>query len=90
MLCNSNITSLDVSAFIPTNRHQLNYGTASIGTSSIVVTQGVNTMATCDNGSHELGEPIRSVTLGSRRFSISLEISVAEILVVTDSDSQWQ
>jgi len=40
----------------------------------------------CDNEHAEY--PVGFVTLGSRRFSISLEISVAEILIVIDFVSQ--
>ena len=43
-------------------------------------------MFACDNDSNE--EPIGSVTLGSRRFSMSLEINVAAILMVNNSVSQ--
>ena len=47
---------------------------------------GVNIMFACDNGSNE--EPIGSVTLGSRRFSMSLETNVAVILMVNGSVSR--
>jgi len=40
----------------------------------------------CDNEYAEY--PVGFVTLGSRRFNINLEISVAEILMVTDFVSQ--
>ena len=54
----------------------------------IVVPAGciANTMFGCDNGYTK--KPVGSVTFGSRRFNISLEISVAEVLVVIDSVSQ--
>ena len=47
-------------------------------------------MAICGNGNHELEEFIGSATLGSRRFSINLKTSVAEILIVIVSDSEWK
>ena len=68
--------------------YQFNYGTGidAFPTPSIVVSPYVNTICVCVNGCSE--EPIVSVILGSRRFSISLEISVAEILIMIVSVSQ--
>ena len=45
-----------------------------------------NTMFRCDNGYTK--KSIGSITIGSRSFNISLESSVAEVLVVIDSVSQ--
>jgi len=46
----------------------------------------VNTTFGCDNGYTK--KPVGSVTFGSRRCNISLEISVVEILMVIVSVSQ--
>ena len=45
-----------------------------------------NTRLASDNGYIE--DPVGFVTFGSRRFNISLEISIAEILIMIDFVSQ--